>query len=109
MAFSGLLVERIREALRPQPGIVEKRMFGGVGFLLRGNLLVAVWNDSLVVRVGAEHGVTALNEPHVRPFDVTGRPMRGWVLVAPEGIEVDQQLHEWIERALQFVRTLPRK
>ena len=67
-------------------------MFGGVGFLLNGNMLVGVWKDSLIVRLGPDQGEEALLEPHVKEFDITGRPMKGWVLVEPEGVEDDDQL-----------------
>jgi hypothetical protein len=109
MAFDEDLAARIRERLARQSGIDEKRMFGGVGFLLNGNLLVGVWKDSLVVRLGPEQGGRALLEPHVGEFDITGRPMKGWVLVASEGVEEDAQLAGWIERAAAFVGTLPAK
>src|SRR5688572_32906606 len=99
MAFDDDLAARIRERLARQKGIEEKRMFGGVGFLLNGNLLVGVWKDTLVARLGLESGEMALLEPHVRPFDITGRPMAGWVLVGPEGVGEDDQLSEWIGRA----------
>lgn len=84
-------------------------MFGGVGFLLNGNLLVGVWKDSLVVRLGPEEGDKALKEPHVKEFDITGRPMKGWVLVGPEGVEGDNHLGDWVRRAAAFVGTLPAK
>ena len=84
-------------------------MFGGVGFLLNGNLLVGVWKASLVVRLGPDEGEEAMQEPHVKEFDITGRPMKGWVLVEPEGVEGDDQLSDWIERATKFVRALPAK
>ena len=84
-------------------------MFGGVGFLLNGNMLVGVWKDSLIVRLGPEEDDEALKEPHVSEFDITGRAMKGWVLVAPEGVEEDDQLKDWIERATKFVKTLPAK
>jgi hypothetical protein len=109
MAFDEDLAERIREQITHTKGIEEKKMFGGIGFLLNGNILVGVWKDSLVVRLGPEDGDTALREPHVRAFDITGRPMRGWILVAPEGIEEDEQLADWIRRALGFVQDLPPK
>src|SRR5437016_3712575 len=109
MAFDEALAERIRQALARRKNVAEKTMFGGVGFLLHGNLLVGVWKDSLIVRLGPEEGEDALLEPHVRAFDVTGRPMKGWVLVEPEGVEDDDQLTVWIERATKFVRTLPAK
>ena len=84
-------------------------MFGGVGFLLNGNLLVGVWTDSLCGRFGPEQAEEALKEPHVSEFDITGRAMKGWVLVAPEGVEADEQLSAWIQRAVKFVRKLPAK
>ena len=84
-------------------------MFGGIGFLLSGNMLVGVWKTSLIVRVGPDQYAHALKQPHVREFDVTGRPMKGWVLVEPEGIDEEKQLAEWIERATKFVAALPAK
>ena len=109
MAFSESLAARIRDALARTRGVQEKKMFGGIGFLLNGNMLVGVWKDSLIVRPGPEEGEEALREPHVRVFDITGRPMKGWILVAPEGVEFDDQLKAWIARATQFVGTLPAK
>ena len=84
-------------------------MFGGVGFLLHGNTLVGVWKNSLIVRLGPEEGEQALKEPHVSEFNITGRAMKGWVLVGPEGVEGDEQLGGWIDRATKFVKTLPAK
>jgi hypothetical protein len=72
-------------------------------------MLVGVWKDSLIVRIGPEEYEEALREPEVREFDITGRSMTGWVLVEPEGIEDDGSLRDWIERATNFVKTLPRK
>src|SRR5438874_6865936 len=109
MAYSETLAERIRQQLARRKHVKEKKMFGGVGFLLHGNMLVGVWKDSLIVRLGPDEGEEALLEPHVREFDITGKPMKGWVLVAPEGVEEDDQLKGWVERATKFVRTLPRK
>src|SRR6267143_4526959 len=109
MAFDEALAERIRQRLARRKNVEEKTMFGGIGFLLNGNLLVGVWKDSLCVRLGPEEGEDALLEPHVREFDITGRPMKGWVLVEPEGVEGDDQLSGWIERAVKFVGKLPRK
>lgn len=109
MAFDESLAARIRDALARRKGIEERKMFGGFCFLLNGNLLVGVWKDSLIARLGPDEGEAALLEPHVRVFDITGKPMRNWVLVEPEGIEGDDQLKAWIERAAKFVRTLPKK
>ena len=109
MAFTESLASRIRDAVARMRGVTEKKMFGGVGFLLNGNMLVGVWKSSLIARLGPEDGQAALLEPHVREFDITGRPMKGWVMVEPDGIEDDGQLKAWIQRALRFVETLPRK
>src|SRR5215471_7469625 len=109
MAFSEELAERIRQGLARRKGIEEKKMFGGIGFLLNGNLLVGVWKDSLIVRLGPEEGEEALKEPHVSEFNITGRAMKGWVLVAPEGVEEDNPLRGWIQRAEKFVGKLPAK
>lgn len=109
MAYSKSLVERIRHLVSLRHGVTEKKMFGGVCFLLNGNLLVGVWEHSLIVRIGKDAYEAALQKQYVREFDVTGRPMRGWVMVEPDGIDSDHQLTNWIEEALQFVRTLPAK
>jgi TfoX/Sxy family transcriptional regulator of competence genes len=109
MAYSKSLAARVRQSLAGERGIVEKQMFGGLGFLLRGNLCVAVWADDLIVRIGPPSYESALREPGVRPFDATGRPMKGWVVVAADALDSDRTLGEWIERALQFVAELPAK
>ena len=109
MAFDESLAQRIRDALARKKNIEEKKMFGGIGFLLHGNMLVGVWKNSLIVRVGPDGYEDALLEPHVKEFDITGRPMKGWVLVEPEGVENDDQLKDWIQRAVKFVGKLPAK
>jgi hypothetical protein len=109
MAFDEHLAARIRDALARKRGIDENKMFGGVGFLLNGNMLVGVWKDSLIVRLGPDEGDEALKEPHVKEFDMNGRPMKGWVLIEPEGVEGDDQLAGWILWAITFVEKLPAK
>jgi TfoX/Sxy family transcriptional regulator of competence genes len=109
MAFSESQTEGIRHRLARRKNIEEKKMFGGVGFLLNGILLVGVWKDSLCLRLGRDQAEAALLEPHVKKFDISGRPMKGWVLVDPEGIESDDDLSGWIQRALKFVGKLPAK
>jgi hypothetical protein len=109
MAFSISLAARIRDVLARKKGVEEKKMFGGLCFFLNGNVLVGVWKDSLIARLGPDQGEAALLEPHVRAFDITGRPLRNWVNVGPEGVDYDEQLAGWIERAMNFVRTLPAK
>src|SRR5437588_5174045 len=110
MAFSEALAERIRHALARRKGIEEKKMFGGVGFLLDGNLLVGVRKDSLLVRLGPDQNDEALKEAHVSEFKITGRgTMKGWVVVGLEGVQHDDQLKGWVQRAMRFVGKLPGK
>jgi hypothetical protein len=109
MAFKEEPAERIHQGLARRKGIEEKKMFSGIGFLLNGNLLLGVRKDSLLVRLGPEEGAEALKEAHVSEFNITGRSMRGWVLVAPEGVENDDQLSGWLQRAVKFVGKLPAK
>ena len=105
MSFSESLAARTRDALAREPGISERKMFGGLSFLLHGKLLVGVFKDSLIARVGPEQAKTALKKTHVGVFDITGRPMKGWVLVETEGVEGDGQLADWIERATRLVNS----
>src|SRR5262245_17214963 len=109
MAFDETLAARIRKALARKKGITEKKMFGGIGFLLNGNMLVGVWKESLIVRLDPDDYDDALKEPFVKVFDITGRPMKGWVLVESGGIQDDQQLKDWIGRAVVFVSKLRAK
>jgi TfoX/Sxy family transcriptional regulator of competence genes len=110
MAFNAELAERVRRSLARRKNIEEKRMFAGIGFLLNGNLLVGVRNDSLLVRLGPEQGEEALREAHVSAFNITGRgPMKGWIVVDLEGLKSDDELKGWIQRAVKFVATLPEK
>ena len=109
MAYSEALADRIRQAFGRRRALAEKKMFGGVGFLLRGNMCVGVWKTSLIVRLDPAEAQDLLKQPHVRVFDITGRPMKGWLLVEAEGLESDAQLADWIERASVFVATLPAK
>jgi TfoX/Sxy family transcriptional regulator of competence genes len=109
MPYSESLASRIRDVLARNRNIKEKKMFGGVGFLLSGNMLVGVWKNSLIVRLGPHNYEAALLEPHVREFDITGKPMKGWVMIEPDGIDDDSQLTNWIQRATTFVKSLPKK
>ena len=109
MACDEGLVQRVREQLAERPEIAEKRMFGGVAFLHRGNLCCGVSRDDLIVRVGPAQHTAALALPHAHVFDITGRPMTGWIRVAPQGVEADAELGAWISRGLAFASTLPAK
>ena len=102
MAYSEALARRIRQQLAQIRSVEEKKMFGGVGFLLNGNMLVGIWNQSLIARVGPEQYEDAMQKPFVGEFDITGRAMKGWVLITPEGIDEESQLTDWIQRALKI-------
>src|SRR5438128_1246406 len=103
MAFDESLAARIRTALGRKKGVEEKKMFGGLGFLLHGNMLVGVWKHSMIVRLGPEQAEEALLEPNVGEFDITGRPMKGWMMVEPDGVADDAGVKRWVQRAIKFV------
>jgi TfoX/Sxy family transcriptional regulator of competence genes len=108
--FDEAVAQRIRQRLARRKNIEEKKMFGGIGFLLNGNLLIGVRKESLLVRLDPEESHEALKEAHVREFKITGRgTMKGWVVVGLEGIKGDEQLSAWIQRAVKFVGKLPLK
>lgn len=109
MAYDPELAERVERALKGKRNVVCKKLFGGLGFLVRGNMCVGIWKEWLIARVGADDYLDALAEPFTEEFDITGRPMTGWVMVNPEGVESDAALAQWIERALAYVKTLPAK
>ena len=109
MAADEALTTRIRDALARTANVEESTLFGCACFFLDGNVLVGVWYDALIARVGPDESEAALREPFVRAFDITGKPMRNWVAVEPEGVEDDDQLRGWIQRAEAFVGTLPAK
>jgi TfoX/Sxy family transcriptional regulator of competence genes len=109
MPFDPELAARVRRVLARKKGIEEKKMFGGVGFLLHGNMLVGVWKHWMIVRLGLEQFQSALDQPHVKQFDITGKPMKGWVMVDPQGLEGDDQIRAWIADAVKFVAKLPKK
>lgn len=109
MAYDELLAARVEALLSDQPDLVSKKMFGGVGFLLHGNMACGVHKDSLIVRVGSENYEAALGEPHTRIFDITGRPMSGWVMVSAGGYQSNQELQKWVHRGVSFALSLPPK
>ena len=108
MAYNQTLAERIRSQLEGFP-FVEKKMFGGVGFLLNGNLACGVNKEDLVVRVDPEKHGTLLKKPHARPFALTGRPMKGWLLVEAGGYKTEKQLSTWVKEGIEFASSLPPK
>ncbi len=109
MAHDEGLAERVRMVLAQRSGISERRMFGGVCFMINGNMACGVANEDLMLRLGNELAAEALKEAHVRPMDFTKRIIKSMVFIAPEGLESDQDLEGWINRAAGFTLTLPAK
>jgi TfoX/Sxy family transcriptional regulator of competence genes len=109
MPYDEELALRVSAALGILSGLTEKKMFGGVGYLLNGNMACGVHKDSLIVRVGPDGYQNALAQPHTRVFDITGRPMTGWVMVASKGCETDETLAAWVQQGVDFAATLPPK
>ena len=109
MPYDEMLALRIRAAIGPLPHLEEKKMFGGVGFMLNGNMACGVHKNDLIVRVGPEKHAEALSRPHTRVFDMTGRPMAGWIMVEPEGCQTESDLKAWVEQGVAFANSLPGK
>jgi hypothetical protein len=109
MAFDANLAERIRARLKTQAGVTEKKMFGGLSFLMNGNMCCGVHGDEMIARLAQDDGERALSEPHTRRFDLTGRPMKGWILVGPAGLAADADLGRWVDRAAGYAASLPPK
>ena len=109
MTNENVLVERIRPILSRRKGFSEKKMFGGVCFMINGNMCVGTWKGSLIVRLDKEHHDETLAKPHTKPANITGRVMKGWALVEPSGIESDNDLKTWVRRAAKFAESLPVK
>ena len=109
MAYDEILAERVRDHLADNPEIIEKKMFGGIAFMLSGNMAVGISKDELMVRTGPDRYEEAINTPGVRDFDMTGRRMKGWVLVAPDQLSTDKGLDAWVSLGLDFAGSLPPK
>lgn len=111
MAYNEVLAQRIRNVLSDlkPPELVEKKMFGGVAFMAQGNLACGVNKDELIVRVGPAAYPEAIGRPFARPFDITGRPMQGWVMVAAAGYEADEHLRAWVGQGVEFALSLSPK
>lgn len=109
MAYDEKLALRVREELAGQAKYVEKKMFGGLCFLLDGNMCCRVMGEEIIVRVGADNYIESLKRPHAKEMDFTGRPMRGMVVVEAAGIDSATGLSEWLSRGVKFARSLPAK
>ncbi len=109
MAYNEALAQSVRLVLADQAGVTEKKMFGGLTFLLFGNMVCGVVNDDLVVRVGPDRHEEALAEPFARAMDFTGRAIKGMVYVDPEGYRSAEDLGKWVQQGLEFALSLPPK
>lgn len=109
MVYDEGLSQRIRELIRDTDGIEEKKMFGGIGFLLNGHMACGVNKEELIIRVGPDYYQQALLQTGAKVFDLTGRAMTGWVAVQSPGYQRDADLEDWVNRGLGFARTLPPK
>ena len=108
MTYDLKLAERIRGQLKGKH-FVEKKMFGGTGYMVNGNLACGVHKDDMIVRVSPEKHAALLKRAHVRPFDLAGRPMKGWLIVESQGCKTDKQLSAWVNEGVTFALTLPYK
>jgi TfoX/Sxy family transcriptional regulator of competence genes len=106
MAFDESLAVRVRPLVAGVEGVVEKKMFGGLAFLVHGNTSVGVHGNELIVRIDPAQTATALAESGVRRFDITGRPMKGWIMIAAETLS-EERLAKWVARGIAYARSLP--
>ena len=109
MAHNKAFAARVRKKLKRRKGFGERKMFGGVAFSIGGNMCCGVINDDLMVRLGEPGATAALGEPHTRPMDFTGSPLKTMLYVGPAGTKTDADLKAWLDRAVTFARTLPPK
>jgi TfoX/Sxy family transcriptional regulator of competence genes len=109
MAYDLDLAQRVRKDIRTLEGYTEREMFGGIGFMLDGNMCCGVIGDDLIVRVGPGGYEEALSQANVKVFDMSGRPMRGWVIVTPQGLSSEERLMDWVRKGVDFAQSLPAK
>jgi TfoX/Sxy family transcriptional regulator of competence genes len=109
MAFDEALASRVRPMMAQLAGVVEKKMFGGLAYLVQGNMSVGIHGSELIVRIEPSETDAALTESGVRIFDVTGRPMSGWLLVSGEALRDDRSLAAWVKRGVSYALSLPSK
>ncbi len=109
MPYDEQLVGRVRGVLAKKRTVAERKMFGGLTFMLRGNMACGVENDRLMVRVGPDAYDDALGQPHAQMMNFTGRPMKGFVFVEPAGLKSDKDLEAWVQRGVDFAMSLPAK
>ena len=107
MAYDDKLARRLSDMIAKRTDFYEQKMFGGIGYLLRGNMCFGIWKDNLILRLGEIKANAALKNKNVRPFDITGRPMKGWVMVTPAGMKSETAFKKWVTQAMDFVSQLP--
>lgn len=108
MAYSLKLAERIKLGFGDVP-FVEKKMFGGVGYLIHGNMACGIYKDNLIIRVSVDKFDSLIKKPNTKLFDITGKPMKGWLMVTEDGYKTSKQLYTWIKEGIEFALTLPSK
>ena len=106
---NGMLADRVRKVLSEREDVSQRRMFGGVCFMIHGNMCVGTWKGSLIVRLDKKDHDKTLAEPHTKPADITGRVMKGWALLEPAGIDSANDLETWVNRAASYAESLPPK
>lgn len=109
MPYNEDIDSRIRRIVRRWKNVDAKKMFGGICYLLNGNMVCGVYQDFLILRLGEKSAAEALKQSHTRPFDITGKPMKGWVMVEGGGFKTEEKLKSWLDKAKSFVKTLPAK
>ncbi len=109
MAYDEALADRVRDILAPREALSDRRMFSGIAFMLSGNMACAVISRGLMVRLDPEDAERAQAEAHVGPMEMNGRPARGWIVVAPEGLDDDADLAGWVDAGADFASSLPPK
>lgn len=109
MAYKEEIEKRIKKIVSDWENTTEKKMFGGVCCLLNGNMFCGVHKQFLILRLGEEKAHKALSSPYARPFDITGKPMKGWVMIAEDGFKSDSELKKWLDQAADFVKAMPAK
>jgi TfoX/Sxy family transcriptional regulator of competence genes len=109
MTYDEELAGRLRELLSGQHALTERKMFGGLAFLINGNMCCGVHGNELILRLGSDRADQAMEEPHVRAMDITGRPMKGWVILDPVGLPSKAAVRRWVEQAAEFAASLPAK
>ena len=109
MAYDETVADRVRRTLAKHPGVSERKMFGGLALMLNGNMCCGVVGKDLVLRLADKEAARAVAEPHARPMDFTGKPLKSMVYVSPAGYRADDDLRAWVKRAVDFVKSLPKK